>query len=232
MKFLIFIIGSCIGSLMGAFIYRREDIKTFLFGRSRCENCGSIIPIYLNIPIISYLLLKGKCNKCNSKISFLNILIEIITGMIFLLIYEKYGLNLYFFIRLLEACIIIIISFTDLRIKEIYIFDIIILLFLEIFYKYISNSSFLISILSLFTLLLVYFIIFKFTHAMGEGDILFGALSGFFSNSYFDALIIFKNTFIFAAIVSIILIVSKKKNKKDAIALCPYIGMSILKVIL
>ena len=105
--FSILLLGLVLGSLANTFIYRiplsfYPDKKTssnfkLLGTRSRCTSCEEIIPIYLNIPVVSYLYLKGKCRFCNKPISLIYPIIEISTACIFLLIYLKIGINTFFF---------------------------------------------------------------------------------------------------------------------------------------
>ena len=84
---LFFILGSFIGSFLNVIIIRLPKNKSIVTPRSHCPSCKEKIPFYLNIPIISYTLLRGKCKYCKNKISFQYILVEIITGVIFYLLF-------------------------------------------------------------------------------------------------------------------------------------------------
>lgn len=232
MIYLIFIIGAIMGSCMGAFISRRDDIKSFLFGRSECESCGKRIKLYNNIPIFSYIFLKGRCQDCNEKIDFSIFLIEIFTGIISLIIYKKYGLGLNFYLRILQAYILILIAFTDIRFKYIYSLDAYFVFFLELIYKYINTLEIRGPVIASLFLLAIYYLIYKFSGAMGIGDVILGAVSGFFASDLFQAFIILRNSFIVAAVFSLIFVASGYKKRKDQIAFCPYIAMAIMEVIL
>lgn len=232
MIYLIFIIGAIMGSCMGAFISRREDIKSFIFGRSECESCGKRIKFYNNIPIFSYIFLKGRCQDCNEKIDFSIFLIEIFTGIISLIIYKKYGLGLKFSLRILQAYLLILIAFTDIRFKYIYSLDAYLLFFLELIYKYINTLEIRGPVIASLFLLAIYYLIYKFSGAMGIGDVILGAVSGFFASDLFQAFIILRNSFIVAAVFSLIFVASGYKKRKDQIAFCPYIAIAIMEVIL
>lgn len=232
MIYLIFIIGAIMGSCMGAFISRRDDIKSFIFGRSECESCGKRIKLYNNIPIFSYIFLKGRCQDCNEKIDFSIFLIEILTGIISLIIYKKYGLGLNFSLRIFQAYLLILIAFTDIRFKYIYSLDAYLVFFLELIYKYINTLEIRGPVIASLFLLAIYYLIYKFSGAMGIGDVILGAVSGFFASNLFQAFIILRNSFIVAAVFSLIFVASGYKKRKDQIAFCPYIAIAIMEVIL
>lgn len=78
-----FLIGACIGSFLNVVIYRLPRGKSLSKPRSQCPDCGRAIPFYLNIPILSWLILGGKCRWCKKPISPRYIVIEAITGFAF-----------------------------------------------------------------------------------------------------------------------------------------------------
>ena len=87
---LLFFLGTCIGSFINVLYWRLPRNESIVYTRSHCTNCNKIIPWYLNIPILSWLYLKGRCNKCNEKISFRYPLIELFSGILFVLSYFSY----------------------------------------------------------------------------------------------------------------------------------------------
>ena len=84
-NFLAFIIGSCFGSFINVLVYRLPLQESILLPRSQCIICKYKIKWYENIPIVSWIFLRGKCRNCNQKISISYPLIEISTGLLFLL---------------------------------------------------------------------------------------------------------------------------------------------------
>lgn len=82
MIFLYFILGSIFGSFYNVVIFRLPKNLSIITPRSHCFNCKKTIPFYLNIPILSYLICRGNCFYCKSKISVQYILIEISTGIL------------------------------------------------------------------------------------------------------------------------------------------------------
>jgi len=80
-----FIIGTIFGSFLNVIIYRIPNQISIIKPRSHCPKCKKMIPFYRNIPIISFLIQRGKCNQCNTSISFIYPLTEFIIGIIFLI---------------------------------------------------------------------------------------------------------------------------------------------------
>lgn len=75
------IFGTMIGSFLNALIYRLPIGKNVVFPRSSCPHCRHVIVWYENIPILSYLFLRGRCSECKNKISIQYPLVELITGL-------------------------------------------------------------------------------------------------------------------------------------------------------
>ena len=114
-----FIFVAIIGALWGSFanvcILRLPEGKGVVSGRSYCPNCKKLITWKDNIPIISFLLLKGKCRQCKNPISFQYTLVEFLSLISFLSIYYLYGISLTTLLLIILAIIFIIIFFIDLK---------------------------------------------------------------------------------------------------------------------
>ena len=114
-SFLIFSLGACLGSFANVCIYRLPKNKQIVSGRSFCPNCKKKINWYDNLPLISFFLLNGKCRNCNKVIPVRYLIVELITGISFLLIYLNFkNLNTIIFLSIL-ILILIIIFFIDLE---------------------------------------------------------------------------------------------------------------------
>jgi len=79
-----FLFGATIGSAVKCFIDRRENIKTWFTGRSKCTSCGKILKWYELIPFFGFIVLRGRCSKCKSKIPISCFLYECVMGLVFL----------------------------------------------------------------------------------------------------------------------------------------------------
>ena len=84
-----FISGTCAGSFLNVVIYRVPADISLITPGSHCPKCKKEIPWYQNIPLISWLVLRGKCANCACKIPIRYFLVELLTGVLFLLVFSK-----------------------------------------------------------------------------------------------------------------------------------------------
>ena len=114
-SFLIFFLGVCLGSFANVCIYRLPKNKQIVSGRSFCPKCKKKINWYDNLPLISFIILNSKCRNCKRIISSRYFIVELITGISFLLIYSNFeNLNTIIFLSILSL-MLIIIFFIDLE---------------------------------------------------------------------------------------------------------------------
>ncbi len=111
---IVFIFGAVIGSFLNVCIYRLARDKSIVSPPSACPECNKPIQFYDNIPIVSYILLGGKCRNCENKISMRYPFVELLTAFLFLLFYRKLGLTFELFITVLFVSALIVIAFIDL----------------------------------------------------------------------------------------------------------------------
>lgn len=90
----IFAVGLCFGSFLNVCIYRLPRGKSVIAPRSACPHCNSPIPLYHNIPVLSWLILRGKCRSCKQPISPRYLVVELLIGLLFLACYLHFGLSL------------------------------------------------------------------------------------------------------------------------------------------
>ena len=84
--FQFFIIGLCIGSFLNVVIYRLQVDLSIIKPRSFCPKCKTNLSFKENIPLISYLIQRGKCSHCNKSISIRYPLVELFTGILFVVV--------------------------------------------------------------------------------------------------------------------------------------------------
>jgi leader peptidase (prepilin peptidase)/N-methyltransferase len=108
------LVGLALGSFMNVCIYRIPLEKSIIRPSSSCPNCGKKIRFYDNIPLISYLLLLGKCRHCHHPISWRYPAVEAITGLLSLALFIRYGVSFQYLLFLLFAATLVTISFIDL----------------------------------------------------------------------------------------------------------------------
>ena len=114
-SFLAFFVGITFGSFANVCIYRLPKGRQIISGRSFCPKCKKKINWYDNLPLISFLILKMKCRNCNKIISPRYLLVELITGITFLLIFLKFEIFSTVIFLCILSLILIIIFFIDLE---------------------------------------------------------------------------------------------------------------------
>ena len=92
---IVFIFGAMIGSFLNVVIYRIPKGESIVFPASKCQSCQNSLKWWHNIPIFSWLFLRGKCYFCKEKISAQYPIVELLTGVIFVALYFKLGLVWY-----------------------------------------------------------------------------------------------------------------------------------------
>ncbi len=112
---LFFLFGIVIGSFLNVCIWRIPAGESIITPASHCPRCLAAIQPYDNIPILGWLLLRGKCRNCSLPISPMYPLVELCTGLLFLLTWRTYGLTIPTFKFLFLGCLLIILIVTDLR---------------------------------------------------------------------------------------------------------------------
>ncbi|MDR2850144.1 MAG: prepilin peptidase [Verrucomicrobiota bacterium] len=83
--------GACVGSFLNVCIYRIPRDESVVRPRSHCPHCGTLIPWHLNIPVLSWFCLRGRCASCKGPIAFRYTLVELLTAMLFLAVFMKWA---------------------------------------------------------------------------------------------------------------------------------------------
>ncbi|GAB6169127.1 A24 family peptidase [Clostridium carnis] len=231
MSILVLILGLCIGSFLNVCIYRLEREESIVFPASHCTSCMYELKWKDLIPVISYLILRGKCRNCNEKISLKYPLIEILNSIIYILLFIKFGLTITFIKFCFLSSLLIVISMIDFETKYVYsattIFGGVIggtFIFIN---WYINGTSIVNNILGgLFGFGIIYLIVIL-TKGMGAGDAEIAGVCGLFLglNGIIVALFL---AVVLGGIAGVIILVSKLKNKKDEIAFGPYIAIGTI----
>jgi leader peptidase (prepilin peptidase)/N-methyltransferase len=110
-----FVFGLVIGSFLNVCIVRIPNRKSIVLPASACPRCGAAIRTYDNIPILSYLLLRGKCRSCKARISPMYPMVELLTGLLFLGCYFEFGFTPEAAKWAAFSALMIVLVFTDLR---------------------------------------------------------------------------------------------------------------------
>lgn len=255
-EFFIFIFGATVGSFLNVLILRLPKGEDVVKERSHCQYCQKKLAWYELIPVLSFIIQKGKCRACGKKISYQYIIVELLTGFLFLLTYLYLNFNnhnimsnqilnfdvlnslylilytLYFFYII---CTFIAISFIDYKtfyIPDILVFPaIIVSLIFNIVFNASNFSDVLNNILSAFAIFLFFFAFYFFSkgRAMGFGDAKLGFLIGLFLPLPFNIFAIMVS-FILGGIFGIILLAFKKADRKTLIPFGPFMVIGDLIV--
>lgn len=232
-NFTVFFLGLCVGSFLNVLIYRMPRGLGFVKGRSFCPKCKNKLSWFDNLPLVSFVLLKGKCRYCRKTISWKYPAVELLTGTVFLLSYLSSlsclsyllfaGLIVVFFIDL-EYQIIpdeVILPLAVLFIVQ-GIIEIILsplntnFLILNTFFPAIGSFLFLYSI----------YLITK-GKGMGFGDVKLAFLMGLVLG-WPKIIVAFYLAFLTGAIIGIILILLRKAKLKQKIAFGPFLVLGTM----
>ncbi|MHB1125381.1 MAG: prepilin peptidase [Bacillota bacterium] len=221
--------GLVAGSFLNVCIYRLPRGESIIFPPSHCPHCeGQLGPGDL-VPVVSFFLLWGKCRQCHAAISWRYPLIELFTGVAFLLVYIRLGGQPGFVGGLVLAGVLIVATFTDL---EHYIIPNALVLFSlvagllanlifhvmpwsQVFWGFMAGG------------LPLYLVALLSRGGMGGGDIKLAAVAGIFLGwqGILTALFL---AVIAAGLVGGILLLVKKKGRKDPIPFGPFIALGSL----
>lgn len=238
-KILIFIAGLCIGSFLNVCIYRIPLEKSIVLPPSGCPKCNKRLEAIDMIPVLSYIFLKGKCRNCKEPISIQYPIVELLTAVIWLVTYLRYGFTVETVGLIYLFTILIPIFFIDL--KHMIIPNGLVLagliggaaafayhVFVKPFAPYESSLWYtpLIGMVSasgiLFIIAIIGLIIYRNDGAMGMGDVKLFLPIGLLLGWKLALLTLFLSIFL-GGITSIILLMLKIKDRKSAIPFGPFI---------
>lgn len=115
MPLFIFVVGASIGSFLNVCIFRIPGGQSIVMPASHCMACGKPLRLRDNIPIISYILLRGACRQCGAPISLQYPAVEALTGVMALVLFFKYGISWHFLFTFIFTASLIVITVIDLR---------------------------------------------------------------------------------------------------------------------
>ncbi|MCL2052061.1 MAG: prepilin peptidase [Lachnospiraceae bacterium] len=226
MTYLIFTIGIFIGSFLNVCIFRIPQKQDIVYKRSHCLGCGNALKWYELLPILSFIIQKGRCRSCQQKLSSQYPLVEFLNGIVYALIFAFFGLTINALLYCLCASALIVIAIIDWRTFEIppglniFIGG---LGFVNLLFDLSNWLNYLLGFSAVSGLLLIIYIITK-GQGIGGGDIKLMAAAGL--------LIGWQNIILALAIGSlsgslIHLLLMKLKGKGHVLAFGPYLSFGI-----
>ena len=235
MFYLLFIIlGGIWGSFSNVCIYRLPENQGIIAGRSFCPSCKNKIQWFDNIPILSFVLLKGKCRHCKSIINLQYLIVELIGSVSFVTIYYFFGLTFTTLLLLILSVFFIIIFFIDLKhfiIPNVLTFPLMVIGFVKSFDPNLNKTIFPNYINSLiggiFGYLIIWLIIYIYKkvrkkEGMGLGDAKLMAVIGFWFGWISIPFVIFISSAV-ALILAVPSLINKSRVMSSEIPFGPYI---------
>src|SRR5665648_19164 len=235
---IIFIFGLIIGSFLNVCIYRIPREESIVSPPSHCPNCNTRLKPFDLIPLLSFLMNRGKCRYCDQKIPPRYFIVELLTGIVSVALFYKYGLTVDLAAFLFLTYLLIAVFFIDLNHQiipnELVIVALIggaILFVYNLFLPFqiyadhswwnpllglVSGSGF------LFAVLLIGLAVYKGDEVMGMGDVKLFAPIGLFLGWRMTLLALFLSV-ILGGMLSLLLIVQGKANRKSMIPFGPFI---------
>ncbi len=217
----IFLFGVSFGSFLNVIIYRVPEGINILFPNSHCPICKNSLKWYHNIPIVSWLFLKGECAFCYTKISVKYPLVELITGLIWVSIYSKLGLVWY--MPFVAISFSLLLALTMIDFKYYAVPDSI--NFAALFFALI-NSHFLISIkdaaIAALALFILGYSVSKLAkkESLGEADVIVAATMA--------ALLGFPAFFVAMFLAAILAIIPSLMAKDTMVPFVPFLSLATL----
>ncbi len=115
MSLVVVMFGAIIGSFLNVVIFRYNTGRSIITGRSSCMSCARKLEWYNMLPLLSFTIQNGRCTNCYSKISKQYFIVELLTAILALALYLRFGLSTSLFFYLLVFSILIVIAVYDLR---------------------------------------------------------------------------------------------------------------------
>jgi len=227
---IVFLFGLIVGSFLNCVIYRLETGGSFLKGRSYCPRCKHRLGFFDLIPVLSFLVLKGRCRYCQKKISWHYPLVELLLGFLFVLLFWHFGFGIDLVFGFLVSAFLAVIFIYDLKhylIPDKVIYPAIALAIVYDLWKsdfllsIFGKSDFLISAISAASFFLAIVLISR-GRWMGVGDIKLAFLMGLILG-WPQILVAFSFAFFSGAIIGIGLVLANRKSFKSEVPFGPFL---------
>ena len=230
---LVFVFGAIIGSFLNVCIVRIPKNQSIVFSGSKCVSCGKGLSAIDLVPLLSFLWLRGKCRRCGALVSWRYFIVELLTGLIFVMLFTRFGFEWRTIIYFILSGILIVASFIDYEHRIIpnglIIAGFAVVLPANVFgmnisfvdgvYGFIAGAGIL-GVIALISLLLLK------KEGMGGGDIKLMAMAGLFIGWEITLLSLMLAIYA-AAIVILLLIVFKVLKRGDHIPFGPFLSFGV-----
>jgi leader peptidase (prepilin peptidase)/N-methyltransferase len=233
-----FVFGTIIGSFLNVCIHRIPQGKSIVSPPSHCPRCETPIRFYDNIPLLSFIILRGRCRKCGSPISLRYPLVEFLMGLFSLILLFRFGISTLYLIYLAFFASLTLISFIDLPCRiipdVISLPGIVIGLVISFLHPQLSIIDSLIGVLLgggiLYVVASVYHLVTK-REGMGGGDVKLLAMIGAFIGWKGVLFTVLCSSFI-GSIVGVTLMLLSSADSKYAVPFGPFLSLGAIIYVL
>ena len=231
-----FIFGAVMGSFFHVVATRMSRDESIVFPASHCDKCNHKLKWYENIPIISYILLKGKCSSCHSKIPISYLIVEIVTALLFAVCFHVFSFFFYLVIALIFVSSLIIVIVSDIEymiiLDEVLMFSSLLIVVLDILVLGLEEAAYHIyggvgGFITMYALKIMGDKIFR-KESLGGGDIKLLFLFGLVLGYAMSICTIFLATFI-AFPIALLLLFS---NRENIIPFGPFLSMAAILILI
>lgn len=235
---LVFIGGLTVGSFLNVCIHRVPLGLSLLWPGSSCPHCRQRIPAYHNIPVLSFLILRGRCAYCGRNISVQYPLIEVLTGLMSLLLYLRFGQVMELPFYLVFSWFLIMIAVVDLKTQLIHNKVLLTMAVAAVLLNYVFQvipwPDAVLGALTGGSVMFLFAwagkIVFR-KEAMGMGDVKFAAVAGLFLG-WKVILIALYLGFVLALLAVIVMKLMQKLNRDTRIPLGPFLAGGLMLFVL
>lgn len=231
-----FIFGAVMGSFFHVVATRMSRDESIVFPASHCDKCNHKLKWYENIPIISYILLKGKCSSCHSKIPISYLIVEIVTALLFAVCFHVFSFSFDLVISLIFVSSLIIVIVSDIEymiiLDEVLMFSSLVIVVLDILVLGLEEAAYHIyggvgAFVTMYALKIMGDKIFR-KESLGGGDIKLLFLFGLVLGYAMSICTIFLATFI-AFPIALLLLFS---NRENIIPFGPFLSMAAILILI
>lgn len=223
------VLGLCIGSFLNVLIYRIPAGLSVVRGHSMCPACSARLRAIDLVPVFSFLFLRGKCRHCGAPISNIYMIVELLTGALFLLAFYAFGISLQTLVAWIAVSSLITASFIDFHTMEIPDGVSVALAVAGVLSFFVPGLAWWDRLLGVAAaagpLLLIH--VFSKGRAMGMGDVKLMAAAGLILGIRLSFFALFAGV-IFGAVLSLFLLGFKLKKGRDEIPFVPMLSFGIV----
>lgn len=224
----IFVVGACLGSFINVLALRVVNEKPLWTGRSQCDHCGHIVAWYDLFPVLSYIILRGKCRYCHQPIGVRHFVVEVVDGILSVLIFMNMGYTFDAVMSFIVLQILILISLIDWDVMIIPDELVVILaIIVGIDTLFLSHVNLMTYILGMVSVSGIMFLINKLVQeSFGGGDIKLMLVCGFWLGLKLTLLSGFIAV-VSAGVYAMYLLIRKRIDKGGYIAFGPFLCIGV-----